>query len=87
MDEQLRPLLDHLQGLIARAQADDVIDNDERAALRDVIKQIESALNEPDDRDNVVSHLEAAAIRFEGDHPTMAAVIRSAVDTLSGYGI
>lgn len=87
MDEQLRPLLDHLQELIARAQSDDVIDDDERAALRDVISQIESALTEPDDRDGLVAHLEAAAIRFEGDHPTMAAVIRSAVDTLTGYGM
>ncbi len=40
-----------------------------------------------DDHEGVTEQLEESAIRFEGNHPTVAAVIRSVVDTLTGYGI
>jgi hypothetical protein len=35
----------------------------------------------------LAQQLEESAVRFEGDHPTIAAAIRSAVQTLTGYGI
>ena len=39
------------------------------------------------DREGLAEQLEESAVRFEADHPTVAAVIRSAVHTLTGYGI
>ena len=39
------------------------------------------------DHEGLAEQLEESAVRFESDHPTVAAVIRSAVHTLTGYGI
>lgn len=88
MDDHLRRLLNELHETIQRSQADGTIDAEEREELRDLIGSVEQALAAPEeDHDNVMDDLEAAAVRFEGRHPTVAAVIRSAVDTLTGYGI
>lgn len=88
MDDHLRRLLNELHETIQRSQADGTIDPEEREELRDLIGSVEQALAAPEeDHDNVMDDLEAAAVRFEGRHPTVAAVIRSAVDTLTGYGI
>lgn len=88
MDAKLRAVLDELQATISRAEADDKIDRDERAELRDVLGRLDDLLATPDgDHEGVSEQLERAAVRFEGNHPTLAAVIRSAVDTLTGYGI
>lgn len=88
MDEQLRGVLDQLQSAIVRSEADGVIDDDERAELRSIIDRLDTLLGDDDDEhEGVVEQLEESAIRFEGRHPTVAAVIRSAVDTLTGYGI
>lgn len=88
MDDHLRRLLNELHETIQRSQADGTIDAEERQELRDLIGSVEQALAAPEeDHDNVMDDLEAAAVRFEGRHPTVAAVIRSAVDTLTGYGI
>lgn len=88
MDDKLRRLLTQLDEAIHRSRADDHIDEDERAELRTLIDRVEEVLDEPGgEHDGVVDHLEGAAVRFEGRHPTVAAIIRSAVDTLTGYGI
>lgn len=88
MDDHLRRLLNELHETIQRSQADGTIDAEEREELRELIGSVEQALAAPEeDHDNVMDDLEAAAVRFEGRHPTVAAVIRSAVDTLTGYGI
>ena len=88
MDARLRTLLDELQSSIRRSEADGVIDDDERAELRDLVGRLDALLAEPDsEHEGLTDSLEEAAIRFEGRHPTVAAVIRSAVDTLTGYGI
>lgn len=87
MDEQLSRLVTELHEAVARSQADGRIDDAERDELRTLIDQIQGILDEPSRHEGAVDQLEAAAVRFEGDHPTIAAVIRSAVDTLSGYGI
>ena len=88
MDEKLRSLLDELQASIARSEADGTIDDDERAELRDLVQRLDAQLGEPEGaHDGLTESLEEAAIRFEGRHPTVAAAFRSAVHTLTGYGI
>lgn len=91
MDAELRRLLDELNRAITDSKADGTIDDDERAELRRLVAQADALLQPSDDADHdhegVREQLEEAAIRFEGRHPTIAAVIRSAVDTLTGYGM
>ena len=88
MDAKLRALLDELQTSIRRSEADGVIDDDERAELRTLIDRLDGILREPDsEHEGLTESLEEAAIRFEGRHPTVAAAIRSAVHTLTGYGM
>lgn len=88
MDDEIRGLLSELEDAIRRVQADGRIDADERAELRSLVEQVEGALGEPgSEHHGVTEHLESTAVRFEGEHPTLAAVLRSAVDTLNSYGI
>ena len=88
MDEKLRSLLDELQTSIQRSEADGTIDEDERAELRELVHRLDAQLGEAEgEQDGLTESLEEAAIRFEGRHPTVAAAIRSAVHTLTGYGI
>ena len=89
MDDKLRAVFDELQSAISRSEADGVIDDDERAELRSLVERIDALLDEPgsDDHEGITEQLEESAIRFEGNHPTVAAVLRSIVDTLTGYGI
>lgn len=88
MDAQLRTVLDELQATIKRSEADGHIDDGEREELRQLITQVGALLAEPEaEHEGLTEQLEEAAIRFEGRHPTTAAVIRSAVDTLTGYGM
>ncbi len=87
MDDQLRSALDEIQSAIRRFEADGVIDDDERSQLRALADRLGIALEDSDEHDGLTDHLEESAIRFEGKHPTVAAVIRSAVDTLTGLGM
>jgi uncharacterized membrane protein YebE (DUF533 family) len=87
MDEQLRSALDEIQAAIRRFEADGVIDDDERAQLRALADKLGVALDDPEVHEGLTDHLEESAIKFEGKHPTVAAVIRSAVDTLTGLGM
>ena len=86
MDDQLRRHLDELEATIAAARADGHLDDDERAHLRELVDRVRADLA-AEDRGGVAQQLEESAVRFEGDHPTIAAAIRSAVHTLTGYGI
>lgn len=93
MDDQLRSVLDELQSTIRRSEADGEIDEGEREELRALSVRLHGLLADQHDdakddhQDGLVDQLEESAIRFEGKHPTVAAVIRSAVDTLTGYGM
>ena len=87
MDAKLRSLLDELQASIQRAEADGVIDDDERAELRELMDRLDTQLGASDEHEGLTDSLEEAAIRFEGRHPTVASAIRSAVHTLTGYGM
>jgi hypothetical protein len=88
MDEDILRLLTELDEAIERSQADGHIDDEERAQLRTLVTRVERALAEPEgENEGVVERLEASALRFEGEHPTLAALLRSAVNTLSAAGI
>lgn len=87
MDDKLRAHLDELEAKIADARADDHLDDAERAELRELVDRVRRELGEGQDREGLAEQLEESAVRFESDHPTLAAVIRSAVQTLTGYGI
>jgi len=86
MDEKLRAHLDELEATIAAARADGHIDEAERARLRELVERVRTDLGDGD-RSGIAEQLEESAVRFESDHPTVAAAIRSAVHTLTGYGI
>ncbi|WP_436794555.1 DUF4404 family protein [Actinospongicola halichondriae] len=87
MDDKLRNALDEIQSAIRRFEADGVIDDDERGQLRSLVEKLGSALEDPAEHEGLAEQLEESAIRFEGNHPTISAVIRSAVDTLTGLGM
>ena len=87
MDDQLRAHLDELEATLAAARADGKIDDEERQRLREVLDRVRNDLSSPERDPEGLNELEEAAVRFEADHPTIAAAIRSAVQTLTGYGI
>lgn len=87
MDEQLQRNLDELEATIAAARADGHLDDDERAQLRELVERVRADLGAEEDRGTLTEQLEESAVRFEVDHPTLAAAFRSAVHTLTGYGI
>jgi uncharacterized membrane protein YebE (DUF533 family) len=88
MDDQLRAHLDELEAAIGDARADDRIDEAERVRLRELLDRVRTDLGADDEeRNGIAEQLEESAVRFEADHPTIAAAIRSAVHTLTGYGI
>lgn len=88
MDDQLRNHLDELEAAITASRADGQIDDDERVQLRELLERVRADLGaEEADRGGLAEQLEESAVRFESDHPTIAAAIRSAVNTLTGYGI
>jgi uncharacterized membrane protein YebE (DUF533 family) len=88
VDDQLRNHLDELEAAITASRADGQIDDDERVQLRELLERVRADLGaEEADRGGLAEQLEESAVRFESDHPTIAAAIRSAVNTLTGYGI
>lgn len=88
MDDQLRTHLDELEAKITEARADGHLDETEREELRVLLERVRTDLGAgAADHDGLAEQLEESAVRFESDHPTVAAVIRSAVQTLTGYGI
>ena len=66
----------------------DPADTSSREMLTEVMKDIERALGQgaPASQANT-SRLEALAVRFEADHPTLAASLRRLVDLLGEVGI
>ena len=88
MDDETARLLRELGDTIERSQADGQIDDDERVELRRLVERVQAALAEPaGEHEGIVDHIESTAVRFEVDHPGLAGMLRSVVDTLSGYGI
>lgn len=88
MDDKLRTHLDELEAAIVESRADGRLDDAEREQLLTLLERVRSDLGggEPD-HEGLAEQLEESAVRFESGHPRVAAVIRSAVHTLTGYGI
>jgi len=65
------------------------VDAGSRDLLKQVMGDIEQALGAGagDARETNTSRLEALAVRFEADHPALAASVRRLVDLLAEVGI
>jgi hypothetical protein len=88
MQDELGRLLSELDAAYQRAQEDGTVDDAERAQMAELVGRVSALLHEPtEEQDGIVEHLEVAAVRFESDHPSVAAVLRSLVGTLTSYGI
>jgi Domain of unknown function (DUF4404) len=90
MNEPDRESLQVLLGKVhERLREADPADAGSREMLTEVMKDIERALGQgatPASQANT-SRLEALAVRFEADHPTLAASVRRLVDLLGEVGI
>jgi Ser/Thr protein kinase RdoA (MazF antagonist) len=85
MSEELGRLLGQLHASLQQAKS---LDTESRKLLTTVAADIEKALAS-DDVAAVASAqpLEALAVRFEADHPSLAGVLRQIMDTLGKAGI
>jgi hypothetical protein len=85
MSEELGRLLGQLHARLQHAKS---LDAESRRLLNTVAADIEKALAS-DDVAAVASAqpLEALAVRFEADHPSLAGVLRQIMDTLGKAGI
>jgi Domain of unknown function (DUF4404) len=80
--EDLRALLAQLHERLAAARS---LDPESRGLLSTVARDIELALTKDDVVD--AEPVEALAVRFEADHPSLAGVLRQIMDTLGKAGI
>ena len=82
--QDLRALLAELHERLRSARS---LDAESRGLLTTVARDIERALKN-DDPDAVAAEpVEALAVRFEADHPSLAGVLRQIMDTLGKAGI
>lgn len=63
------------------------LDAESRQLLATVARDIESALENDDTAAVEAEPVEALAVRFEADHPSLAGVLRQIMDTLGKAGI
>ena len=77
-------LLAELHVRLRRARS---LDPEARKLLTTVARDIENALANDDPGAVAAEPVEALAVRFEADHPSLAGVLRQIMDTLSKAGI
>lgn len=85
--QDLQTLLRQLHAELGRA---DALDPESRRLLDvvvDDIRRVDSAESPPADTHATPGGLEALAVRFEADHPSMAAALRRLADVLGKAGI
>jgi hypothetical protein len=83
-DKDLDALLAELHVRLKRARS---LDPEARKLLTTVARDIEKALENDDASAVAVEPVEALAVRFEADHPSLAGVLRQIMDTLGKAGI
>ena len=83
-DQELRTLLAELHVRLKRARS---LDPEARKLLMAVAHDIEKALANDDKSAVAAEPVEALAVRFEVDHPSLAGVLRQIMDTLGKAGI
>jgi Domain of unknown function (DUF4404) len=85
MSEQgLDALLAELHVRLKRARS---LDPEARKLLTTVARDIETALENDETATVSTEPVEALAVRFEADHPSLAGVLRQIMDTLGKAGI
>lgn len=82
MENDLRRLLDELDAAIDRTREG----ADDHAELARLVAAVNRRL-EGEEEGGLAESLREAGVRFETDHPTLAAAIRRAVDVLGAAGI
>jgi hypothetical protein len=83
-DQELRALLAELHTRLKQARS---LDPEARKLLMTVSRDIENALAGEDTSAVATEPVEALAVRFEADHPSLAGVLRQIMDTLGKAGI
>ena len=83
-DSDLRTLLADLHTRLKQARS---LDPESRKLLATVASDIENALATEDASAVAPEPVEALAVRFEADHPSLAGVLRQIMDTLGKAGI
>ena len=83
-DQELRSLLAELHTRLKQARS---LDPEARKLLTTVSRDIENALAKEDASAVATEPVEALAVRFEADHPSLAGVLRQIMDTLGKAGI
>ena len=83
-DQDLDALLAELHVRLKRARS---LDPEARKLLTAVARDIERALENDDASGVAAEPVEALAVRFEADHPSLAGVLRQIMDTLGKAGI
>jgi Domain of unknown function (DUF4404) len=88
MKESLRDLLERVHERLSRS---DSLDERSRELLTTVMGDIDRALKRApkrsDQKLDAAPRLEALAVRFESEHPQLAAVLRQLIDALGKAGI
>ena len=83
-DRDLEVLLAELHRRLKQARS---LDPEARKLLTTVARDIEKALENDDPGSVAAEPVEALAVRFEADHPSLAGVLRQIMDTLGKAGI
>jgi hypothetical protein len=83
-DKEMDALLAELHVRLKRARS---LDPEARKLLTTVARDIENALANDDPSSVAAEPVEALAVRFEADHPSLAGVLRQIMDTLGKAGI
>jgi predicted component of type VI protein secretion system len=83
-DQDLRGLLAELHDRLKHTRS---LDPESRSLLATVSRDIESALENDDTGAVAAEPVEALAVRFEAEHPSLAGVLRQIMDTLGKAGI
>lgn len=88
MDKELRERLASLHTELARTSA---VDPQARELLITLLNDITRLLGAPagagDEHRSVTERLDALAVQFEAEHPSLGAAVRQVADTLSKAGI
>lgn len=82
--ESLQALLGKVHERLSEAGS---VDAGSRQLLRQVMGDIERALGQEGAAQANAPRLEALAVRFEADHPALAASVRRLIDLLGNAGI